>query len=166
MLTTRDPALKLIMKLRDEAHRFAISYHKFLRRKGETKYRLKDFVSKIESKGKGWKLIHDPLNNPIDLDVFASVNTDYTIQCPNGHISKRRGQRLLVDVSCPDCPNENLYKHSLKELQEEAEKNEGECLSTDYFGLTYSYRFKCKNNHIFTFTGRYILIKKKWCKKC
>ncbi len=33
MLTTRDPALKLIMKLRDEAHRFAISYHKFLRRK-------------------------------------------------------------------------------------------------------------------------------------
>ena len=105
-------------------------------------------------------------NMHIDLDAFASVNTNYIIQCPNSHISKRRGDRLLVDVTCPDCPNENLYNHSLKELHEEAEKNEGECLSKEYFGLTFSYRFRCKNNHIFSSTGRYILIKKKWCKKC
>jgi excinuclease ABC subunit C len=32
-LSKRDPALKLIMRIRDEAHRFAISYHKLLRSK-------------------------------------------------------------------------------------------------------------------------------------
>ncbi|MBL7155902.1 MAG: excinuclease ABC subunit UvrC [Candidatus Omnitrophica bacterium] len=33
LLSKRSPALKLIMKIRDEAHRFAISYHKLLRGK-------------------------------------------------------------------------------------------------------------------------------------
>jgi len=32
-LSKREPALKLIMRIRDEAHRFAISYHKLLRSK-------------------------------------------------------------------------------------------------------------------------------------
>ena len=32
-LASRIPALRLLMRIRDEAHRFAISYHKLLRRK-------------------------------------------------------------------------------------------------------------------------------------
>jgi excinuclease ABC subunit C len=36
-LKARDPELLLLMSLRDEAHRFAISYHRLLRKKALTK---------------------------------------------------------------------------------------------------------------------------------
>jgi len=45
-LSRRDPALKTIMKIRDEAHRFAISYHKLLRSKKFGK-RLTSFQRRV-----------------------------------------------------------------------------------------------------------------------
>jgi len=47
-LSKREPALKLIMKIRDEAHRFAISYHKLLRGKDL----LHSALDEIEGVGK------------------------------------------------------------------------------------------------------------------
>lgn len=45
-LSRRDPALKLIMKIRDEAHRFALSYHKLLRSKARSR-RLTPFERRV-----------------------------------------------------------------------------------------------------------------------
>ena len=41
-LSGRDPALLLLMRLRDEAHRFAITYHRLLRRKALTRSILEE----------------------------------------------------------------------------------------------------------------------------
>jgi excinuclease ABC subunit C len=46
-LSRRSPALKLIMRIRDEAHRFAISYHKLLREK----YLLRSLLDDIPGVG-------------------------------------------------------------------------------------------------------------------
>lgn len=41
-LKAGDPALLLVMRLRDEAHRFAISYHRLLRKKALTRSILEE----------------------------------------------------------------------------------------------------------------------------
>ncbi|OGW75821.1 MAG: hypothetical protein A2Z72_04100 [Omnitrophica bacterium RBG_13_46_9] len=53
ILQRRSPALKLIMRIRDEAHRFAISYHKYLR----GKQLLRSLLDGIEGVGEKRKKI-------------------------------------------------------------------------------------------------------------
>ena len=57
VLSDRDPALHLIQRIRDEAHRFAIAYHRTLRGRTITESIL-DHIPSIGAKRKQWLIQH------------------------------------------------------------------------------------------------------------
>ena len=86
-LEDRSPGLRLIQKVRDEAHRFAIGFHKLLRSKALRKSFLDDVP------GIGGKRKQILLNEFESLDEIRSADVDMLARLPG--MSKRAAEEVL-----------------------------------------------------------------------
>ncbi len=82
-------ALKLLQRLRDEAHRFAITYHRALRQKGQTKSTLTDIEGVGEKRARNLIL------------TFKSVE----------NVATATIEDLIKKGGLPQKVAENIYKH-------------------------------------------------------
>ena len=89
IVTKKRPSLKLIMRIRDEAHRFAISYHKLLRGKAL----LHSVLEEIEGIGKSRKKIL--------IEYFGSI----------GDVKKASLEELKKVKGITSAAAEKVYKH-------------------------------------------------------
>lgn len=64
---------------------------------------------------------------------------------------------------CPECLTVQKQHHALQILQQIANKQGGECLSTTYTRGKDKYTFRCANGHEWQTTGNSIKNTKTWC---
>jgi hypothetical protein len=93
-------------------------------------------------------------------DKYVNAYTKYKWECKNGHIFEALYYNVYSGKGCKKCS-----MRSIDDLKKKASEKEGECLSTDYTGVSSKYKFKCKNNHEWEATGASIL-NGTWCQRC
>ncbi len=80
-------------------------------------------------------------------------------QCENGHIIEKRSD-TFAKTWCVECT-----KLTIEHAHKLAEKRGGKFLSEKFVGANVTYKWSCKNDHIFE--ARYYNVHTgKWCKKC
>jgi hypothetical protein len=59
-----------------------------------------------------------------------------------------------------------MFKYSIQDMQELADKKNGQCLSQEYLGLTIHLLWQCQDGHQWEAVPNNILYNNRWCPKC
>lgn len=119
------------------------------------RYRIEDIQNLAQQK-KGKCLTTDYQNSRQPL----------TWQCQYGHTWQMNIDGYKKGQWCPVCTTVQKQQHALQILQQIANKQGGECLSTTYTYGKDKYSFRCASGHEWQTTGNSIKNSKTWCPRC
>lgn len=94
---------------------------------------------------------------------YLGMRHKYTWQCKEGHQWKCIPGNVLKGNWCQLCLGR---KKTLEDLKLVAKKNKGECLSTEYLGVTFKYLWRCQKGHEWQASAKPILSRGVWCPNC
>ncbi|QST02704.1 hypothetical protein IMZ31_19335 (plasmid) [Pontibacillus sp. ALD_SL1] len=86
-------------------------------------------------------------------------------RCPYGHIWEDTYSYMAASFRCKECSKKNKGAKVLKEAEDLARQNGGECLSNDYHGSTEKLYFRCRQGHEWA-TFFYSVKRGSWCPTC
>lgn len=100
-------------------------------------------------------------------DAYNGVNVALRFQCALGHQFDAKPKHLVHKGHwCPECGGQFYVQHELRTFQVLAINKGGQCLSTEYVGITKYLKFRCAFGHEWQARGGNILHKASWCPKC
>ena len=82
----------------------------------------------------------------------------------HGEFKQNAGNHIHNKSDCSKCKTRNI-KYSIKECQNIAKENKGECLSNKYINKDKKLKWKCKEGHLFE-KRLGSINKNSWCPKC
>lgn len=89
--------------------------------------------------------------------------------CKENHIFEKNYEALLKGSWCPECTKQTLSKrfrkYNIKDMEELAKRNGGECLSLEYINRNLPLKWKCANGHIWKSAASNIIVGH-WCPSC
>lgn len=100
-------------------------------------------------------------------DEYLGVQTALRFQCSQGHQFETKPTYLVHKGHwCPECGGQFYGVHQLSTFQVLARNKGGQCLSTEYVGITKYLKFRCAFGHEWQSRGGNILHNGSWCPKC
>ncbi|MFC1483193.1 hypothetical protein ACFL56_02920 [Candidatus Margulisiibacteriota bacterium] len=99
---------------------------------------------------------------------YINASTKLEWKCKNGHTFKMTPHHVKEGRWCLKCSNKirgRGHKLTIEEIQQIAEKNGGECISTKYINNTIKLKWKCAKGHEFEMTPSYVK-SGGWCPTC
>ena len=100
-------------------------------------------------------------------ESYEGVNAGLRFQCVKGHQFEGKPKYVVHKGHwCPECGGQFYDKHQLSTFQVLARNKGGECLSSEYAGITKYLKFRCAHGHEWQARGGNILHNGSWCPKC
>lgn len=96
---------------------------------------------------------------------YVNSKTKLLWECNSGHKWESTYQNVFnKEIPCPECRGRNLF--NLELCKKYANKQNGKCLSNEYFGGRAKLTWSCENGHVWEANPYDVLLQNRWCKKC
>ena len=94
---------------------------------------------------------------------YFNSNTKLEWQCQKGHKWKTTPHEIITGSWCPYCAG--TVKLNIKEMQRNAKKFGGKCLSTKYINVGIKLKWQCRRGHVWMTTPNHVR-RGHWCGRC
>lgn len=100
----------------------------------------------------------------IVLSEYLGTDKPIKIQCNCGYIWNPMAGNIKRGSWCPKCANKE--PQTLQDCQKWANRQNGECLNSEYINAHFMMTWKCHKNHIWKASWNNVKGKNSWCPDC